>query len=622
MSSEDIPVEEPAPEVQPDEHMESAEECVVKEIGTEINDNNIGGDELDYEENDTSATTISNGDNDEQEKQENVSNGVNDEQKKQENDDQEMQENAENIINGESCEQKKDDGVEQEAVEEAHSSKLEEETNSITKDNEKDGESTQIKGEDGSDAKSQPTQQVESEESEVINCKEFDVTVLVAEDEKVVAETVADKVDGNAVAGKGDEKVDEKKEATETKEGNPSGIETDPTLVCKPCNLVFESDKWCSRHKESGDHLHVVKGGVPGRGRYHCFLCWMSFQHSEGLVHHIGRSDHLKRSKRKGVKSIWMKPGASGAAGISTGDLRAQITGRGDLRDHLTDKRDHLTDKRDHLDDRKRREDSRALHRDRDRRGHHHRSRSPVRIYLDQFYEVSSVGDCDMGNCKSLRKIVTSSKEKSKEDSSKEKSSSNKSKEKEKNAKEESKENTSINNSSSKDDKIEGGNEEKKEANQDTEEKKTNGIVEKKDDNADEDMETDEREQNHEVAEGKDANDDQNAKETDNKSDELMDVNDAQNNKEDDVNHQSGADERFENNEESNKNEIINEDATEKVSEDTEMETEDKKDNSVNDIDQSDDQVNNKSCPPESETSEKNDVVENCEDITEQLQPE
>ena len=73
--------------------------------------------------------------------------------------------------------------------------------------------------------------------------------------------------------------------------------------------------------------------------------------------------------------------------GIVAGDLQAQITDSGDFRDRFTDKRDHLSNKVDHLyekEERKRREDYESMHKD--------RSRSPIRIYFDQFYEVSSVG--------------------------------------------------------------------------------------------------------------------------------------------------------------------------------------------------------------------------------------
>ena len=32
-----------------------------------------------------------------------------------------------------------------------------------------------------------------------------------------------------------------------------------PSTVCKPCNLVFENQRWLDTHTKSGDHNHVVK---------------------------------------------------------------------------------------------------------------------------------------------------------------------------------------------------------------------------------------------------------------------------------------------------------------------------------------------------------------------------
>lgn len=225
-------------------------------------------------------------------------------------------------------------------------------------------------------------------ESEVVNCKDFGVTILAA--------------DGVAVESLGVSDTVTNKDNQPEEQAGGSSIETDPAVLCKPCNLVFESDKWCTRHKQSGDHLHVVKGGIPGRGRYHCFLCWMSFQHSEALSHHIGRSDHLKRAKRKGVRSVWMKPGSKGGASVSPRDLREHITGRGDLREHLSGRRDHGGSRgKEH-----------ESYRDRDRyktSSHHRSSRGSVVVYLDHFYEVDTYGDCDIGNCKPLRKIRSSS---------------------------------------------------------------------------------------------------------------------------------------------------------------------------------------------------------------------
>merc|ERR1719209_2628040 len=84
--------------------------------------------------------------------------------------------------------------------------------------------------------------------------------------------------------------------------------EEEPDFICKMCNLVFVSRKHYEVHKVTSDHLHVVKGFFPGEGGYHCFLCWLSFQHAEGLLNHIERNNHLEKCERKGVVRIWMAP--------------------------------------------------------------------------------------------------------------------------------------------------------------------------------------------------------------------------------------------------------------------------------------------------------------------------
>jgi len=81
--------------------------------------------------------------------------------------------------------------------------------------------------------------------------------------------------------------------------------------VCKLCNLVFVSKKCYDEHKYTDDHLHVCKGYFPGKGGYHCFLCWISFNQPEGLLNHVARENHQRRAKRKGVKKIWMEPVSS-----------------------------------------------------------------------------------------------------------------------------------------------------------------------------------------------------------------------------------------------------------------------------------------------------------------------
>ena len=82
----------------------------------------------------------------------------------------------------------------------------------------------------------------------------------------------------------------------------------DSENVCKLCNLVFKNKKYYEEHKYTDDHLHVCKGFFPGKGGYHCFLCWISFNQPEGLLNHVSRENHQKRSEKKGVSKIWMEP--------------------------------------------------------------------------------------------------------------------------------------------------------------------------------------------------------------------------------------------------------------------------------------------------------------------------
>jgi len=81
--------------------------------------------------------------------------------------------------------------------------------------------------------------------------------------------------------------------------------------VCKLCNLVFKSRKHHEEHKYTDDHLHVCKGFFPGKGGYHCFLCWISFSQPEGLLNHVSRANHQKRCEKKGVLRIWMEPSSN-----------------------------------------------------------------------------------------------------------------------------------------------------------------------------------------------------------------------------------------------------------------------------------------------------------------------
>ena len=112
---------------------------------------------------------------------------------------------------------------------------------------------------------------------QVVNCKDFGVTILAADGVAVeilgVSDTVTNKDNQPEVEVILVDYLDFKRSyfyrdvfshMSRQEQAGGSSIETDPAVLCKPCNLVFESDKWCTRHKQSGDHLHVVKVIIHG----------------------------------------------------------------------------------------------------------------------------------------------------------------------------------------------------------------------------------------------------------------------------------------------------------------------------------------------------------------------
>ena len=149
----------------------------------------------------------------------------------------------------------------------------------------------------------------------------------------------------------------------------------DSDNVCKLCNLVFISKKHLEEHKYTDDHLHVCKGYFPGKGGYHCFLCWISFNQPEGLLNHISRENHQKRATRKGVLKIWMEPVTN-----TSWDLI-------NVHKHLEDCRREDASKDWKTRDEARRDKERRRSRSRDRkRG---RSRSPDKWSHDKYEEPS-----------------------------------------------------------------------------------------------------------------------------------------------------------------------------------------------------------------------------------------
>jgi len=165
-------------------------------------------------------------------------------------------------------------------------------------------------------------------------------------------------------------KKDEKKE-TDSKDKKQTSSSSSTRAVCKPCNLVFENKKWQDKHNESGDHTHVIKGFNPGGGKYYCYLCWLGFEHSEMLLHHIKRSEHITRARRRGVCDIYLKPTPKSSEKPSSHPTTTK-PGRDRVQhrsgSNKTSSHPHKTS---------------------------HRSRSPLRIRLSDYYEVSSVGHCD-----------------------------------------------------------------------------------------------------------------------------------------------------------------------------------------------------------------------------------
>jgi len=142
--------------------------------------------------------------------------------------------------------------------------------------------------------------------------------------------------------------------------------------VCKLCNLVFINKKYYDEHKYTDDHLHVCKGFFPGKGGYHCFLCWISFNQPEGLLNHVSRPNHQKRADKKGVAKIWMEPVCTNSWDLIN------------VHKHLEDCR-----REDESRDWKTRDEARK-DKERNRDKKRKRSRSPSKWSHDKFDESSS----------------------------------------------------------------------------------------------------------------------------------------------------------------------------------------------------------------------------------------
>jgi len=176
---------------------------------------------------------------------------------------------------------------------------------------------------------------------------------------------------GGMMNPKNDEKIDK---ASKDKQQTSSG-----RTACKPCNLLFENKKWMEKHNDSGDHTHVIKGFNPGGGKYYCYLCWLGFEHSEMLLHHIKRSEHITRARRRGVCDLYLKPAHKIHEKTSSKQKQS-----GERTHHRSSTHSHLSSHSSHKP---------SSHKSSS--GTSHRSRSPLRIRLSDYYELSSVGHCD-----------------------------------------------------------------------------------------------------------------------------------------------------------------------------------------------------------------------------------
>jgi len=84
--------------------------------------------------------------------------------------------------------------------------------------------------------------------------------------------------------------------------------EPKPEQICKLCNLVFISEKCCKKHTKGDFHDRVRQGDYPGKGGFHCFLCWVNYLQPESLLNHVSRPNHQARATKEGVLKVWMEP--------------------------------------------------------------------------------------------------------------------------------------------------------------------------------------------------------------------------------------------------------------------------------------------------------------------------
>jgi len=83
-------------------------------------------------------------------------------------------------------------------------------------------------------------------------------------------------------------------------------------IACPPCNLVFKSKDWMEKHVKGKDHIHVVEGFKPRGGKFLCFLCWAGYEENGLLDSHLRTDSHLSRCVRKGVFCLLKLPLSSG----------------------------------------------------------------------------------------------------------------------------------------------------------------------------------------------------------------------------------------------------------------------------------------------------------------------
>lgn len=171
-------------------------------------------------------------------------------------------------------------------------------------------------------------------------------------------------------------------------------------VACQPCNLVFSNSKWLEKHTLAGDHNHVVKGYKPRGGKYLCLLCWLGFEQCDMLTHHIKLSEHITRCERKGVHDLLIRPGMPQPSWVekllTKPSSITSSTSRSKSKSHhqslpVSNTWSNASNKHNNVSNKPNSTPSKS--------SKSPRTTSSVRVVrLSDYYEVSSVGHCDLGS--------------------------------------------------------------------------------------------------------------------------------------------------------------------------------------------------------------------------------